>query len=348
MQPYVVRQGEFLAILAYKLGFDADAVWNDPSNSDLRALRPNPNILAPGDMIQLPGPTQAAPTSLATGSTNAFVSSAPAVTITQKLVGPDASTYASRAFSVAELPTLTGLQTDSSGNLTFDAPVTLATATVVFPDSGESWTLNLGAMDPIDSLVGIYKRLQNLGYIGTNLAFDPVATGNNLPVMRAALVAFNADQGAAPPPSAPGSGPSSVAPASTAPASAPPPSGGPTATGAAPADGPTSDAVPTDGPTSTGAAPAAGADTGPASAPASGPPPDSAPASNPAPDSAPPSSAGPASSPDSSPSSDSLPPTDYWDGDDASRDATADTSGLSDDGTLDDATTSLLQQAHGC
>jgi hypothetical protein len=38
LQPYVIKQGDHLALLAYKFGFDADTVWNDPKNAQLRQL----------------------------------------------------------------------------------------------------------------------------------------------------------------------------------------------------------------------------------------------------------------------------------------------------------------------
>ncbi len=56
MQPYVIRQGDFLLKLAHKFGFDADSVWSDPSNSALRTLRSDPNILSPGDILYIPTP----------------------------------------------------------------------------------------------------------------------------------------------------------------------------------------------------------------------------------------------------------------------------------------------------
>jgi hypothetical protein len=51
MQPYVVRENDFLLKIAFEFGFDADSVWNAPNNDDLRRLRPNPNQLFPGDVL---------------------------------------------------------------------------------------------------------------------------------------------------------------------------------------------------------------------------------------------------------------------------------------------------------
>jgi hypothetical protein len=54
MQPYVIRQGDYLLKLAYSFGFDAEAVWNDDKNADLRSQRQDPNTLLPGDILSHP------------------------------------------------------------------------------------------------------------------------------------------------------------------------------------------------------------------------------------------------------------------------------------------------------
>jgi hypothetical protein len=136
VRPWVTKQGDFILHLANTFGFDADTVWQDPSNAQLRAIRPNPNLLAPGDVLSIPDPpTQPPPmTSLTPGSTNRFVApDPPTMTLTHKFVGFDATTYASKAYTVQELDQLTGLQSDENGVVTFQAPVTLKTATVSSP-----------------------------------------------------------------------------------------------------------------------------------------------------------------------------------------------------------------------
>ncbi len=142
---------------------------------------------------------------LTTGSTNAFVSNPPTVKLTHQFVGDDASTYASKAYTVVELDQLTGLTTDETGILTFDAPVTLETATVVFTDTGESWALAIGQLDPIDTLSGIFQRLQNLGYICTDTRLD----SSNVDALRAGLRSLKAaESGGVAPDSTPASTPS--------------------------------------------------------------------------------------------------------------------------------------------
>ncbi len=230
MQPYVIRQGDHVALLAYKFGFDANTVWNDPANASLRALRPDPNILWPTDILYIPDqnvpPVMKA---LAQGTTNTFVSDAPTVAVS--ITFSDAS-FASQAYSVQELPALTGLTTDASGVMTFPVPVSLATATIVFTDVGATFAYNIGDLDPIDTLSGIFQRLQHLGFI------DPDATvdASDLDPIRAALRAFNATGDG--PAAADPSPAATSTPASTSPSEPSPPSDGGPPPSSPPASGP--------------------------------------------------------------------------------------------------------------
>jgi hypothetical protein len=272
MPPYVVRQGDYLLSIAYQVGADPEEIWNDPSNASLRALRPDPNLLFPGDVLELPDPTPTSASTLTSGTTNSFVSNAPTTTVSVKFVAADGTPYASMAFTVAELEQLTGLQTDASGVATFQVPVTLSMATVVFTDTNETRPLAIGGMDPIDTLSGIFKRLQNLGCITSGIAFDP----NNLDLLRVGLMTLKESQTAAAPDSTPPSGPVSSQPTS---ALTPGPDSSPSST---PPPAPSS-STPGGGAAS---APGSGPGSAPGSTPSSSPdsaPPSSAPSSSPAP-----------------------------------------------------------------
>ena len=222
LQPYVIKQGDHLGLLAHKFGFDADTVWNDPANDALRKVRPNPNILLAGDQLYIPDQVDRQPLTLVTGQMNSFVSpDPPMVTITHQFIGSDPSAYATKAYSIQELGQLTGLETNEDGMVKFEAPVTLDTATVVFTDTGESWALAIGNLDPIDTPIGVFERLQNLGHIDSTVQYDFESVANNLDVMRVGLRSFKGAQPAgdppaptssesSPPPSAPASDPGSA------------------------------------------------------------------------------------------------------------------------------------------
>jgi hypothetical protein len=190
LQPYVIKQGDHLAKLAYKFGFDADTVWNDPTNAQLRQaghLSQDPNILKPTDMLYIPDSKPPVMHSLTTGTTNTFVSDAPSVTVTVKFSD---ATLVSQACTVQELPELTGLATDANGQISLSIPVTLSTATIVFTSSGSAIACQIGGINPVSSATGVFQRLRNLGYLDSKLDFDP----NELDATRAALKALKASQ----------------------------------------------------------------------------------------------------------------------------------------------------------
>jgi hypothetical protein len=219
MQPYVIKQGDYLSLLAHKLGFDADAVWNDPANAELRQLRPNPNILWPTDILYIPAQIDKPPVThtLVTGQMNSFVAGdAPTVNI--DLTFGDAK-LASQAFTIAELPDLTNLTTDADGATSFAVPVTQQVVTIVFSSDGSTFKCQIGNVDPINTLSGVIQRLQNLGF----LAADDI-DASNLNVVRSALYLFKLSVAPGPSssPSADSAYGSSADSADASPASAPP------------------------------------------------------------------------------------------------------------------------------
>jgi hypothetical protein len=175
MQPFVIRQGDYLMKLAYSFGFDADAVWNDDKNTDLRKVRPDHNILYPGDVLYVPEKSgNAVATALVTGATNDFATSAPVVMIAVRFTGQG---LGSQPCSVRELDSLTGLTTDADGLLSFSAPVTLETITISLDALSIDCACLVGGLDPIATASGVYQRLQNLGYIPADLPFDALDPG---------------------------------------------------------------------------------------------------------------------------------------------------------------------------
>jgi N-acetylmuramoyl-L-alanine amidase len=181
-----------LAKLAYRFGFDATTVWNDPKNADLRKVRPDPNILWPTDIVYVPDRTDKTPDykSLVTGTTNSFVSDAPTITVTLAFSGAQ---FASQPCTISELEQITTLATGADGLLTFQAPVTLETATITFPGIPFTCEYWIGHLDPLNTLSGAYKRLQNLGLIDDGLDLD----ATNLGLVRGAIRALKASVGGA-------------------------------------------------------------------------------------------------------------------------------------------------------
>ncbi len=183
MEPYVVKQGDFVDLLAHQYGFDANDVWNDSANDELRKNRDNPNVLYSTDVLYMPPRVAPAPFNLQTGTTNTFESNEPTVPVQIRFDYPD---LASQAFTIDELPNLTGQSTDGDGIAKFVVPINIGHFTVTFTSSATSFAFLLGNLDPVGTLSGIFQRLQNLGYIPREVAVDT----SDLEPLRKALRRF--------------------------------------------------------------------------------------------------------------------------------------------------------------
>ncbi len=101
-QPYVVREGDTLTVLAYRRGADATAIWNDPSNAGLKASRCSMDLLHPGDIVHLP-PARETFTPVSVGAVNEFRAPPavwqpyPAVVLAQSSANPNIANVLIRA-----------------------------------------------------------------------------------------------------------------------------------------------------------------------------------------------------------------------------------------------------------
>jgi hypothetical protein len=190
MKPYVVKQGDFLSKLAFMQGFDASAVWNDPKNADLCKLRPDPDMLAPGDLLYVPDPN---PQVLAlTGqSSNDYQADVPSLTITVTLKDGD------RQVLVDEPYVIEGLGGDpvegksgADGSVIISATVLIREVTIVLPNRNLSQTVLVGDLDPLEEDSGVRMRLAQLGY----LAHGWEST-DDIDDIRAAIEAFQVASG---------------------------------------------------------------------------------------------------------------------------------------------------------
>lgn len=185
MKPYIVRQGEYLAKLAFVHGFDAETVWGDAKNEDLKKLRPDPNILAPGDILYIPDKGEE-PLAIEKGVENSYAAEVPKVEVTivfRDLEGPLANEpFELRGAVASGEPT-----TDADGKVTLTVAVTVSEVEILFPQRHESYLVRVGNMDPVAGASGVHKRLANLGYLHRQ---PGISVGEMLP---AALWSFQAE-----------------------------------------------------------------------------------------------------------------------------------------------------------
>jgi hypothetical protein len=161
MIPCVVRQGDHLPKLAARMGFDANAVWNDPRNAELRARRSDWHMLCAGDILYVPEPTKKW-LPVAVGAQNRFMAAVPRIEM-RVAFRKGGKPIARAACVVHGLPPPNDFTTDADGKLAFAAPVTLESVTVEFAKPHFVQRLRIGHLDPIDEPSGVNQRLKNLG-----------------------------------------------------------------------------------------------------------------------------------------------------------------------------------------
>ena len=169
MIPYVVATGDFLAALALRHGFDAEAVWSHEKNADLRALRGTPDILQAGDILCFPRAPRPGPHVQARGS-NAYRVREATAPVTLSLRQGQAL-LANEPCLVHGPGAPQHLTTDGRGVLTFRAPLLIATVTLEVPRLSIVRLLRVGHLDPLASASGVRQRLRNLGFA----PIDPIA-----------------------------------------------------------------------------------------------------------------------------------------------------------------------------
>lgn len=167
MKPYVIQQGDYLTRLATRLRFDADAVWNHPANEALRALRPDPNQLCPGDLLRVPAEPVEAPLPLRGGAANRYRSRAPRVGLTVAFRdGDEGAPLANERYVIEGLGGRVTGTSDGDGRVRFEVPVTVSEVRVVFCERHLAFQVDVGHLDPVNSDSGVRQRLAHLGFDG--------------------------------------------------------------------------------------------------------------------------------------------------------------------------------------
>lgn len=162
MLAYVVKSGDYLAKIAHARGFDADQVWDDPKNADLKALRKDPNILHPGDVLYIPEP-KPPDLPISGGSSNEYSATIPMVKVTIQFKD-EGGLHANEKFVVDGGAVPAEGTSDGDGTVTFEVPVHVGSVRVDFPAHQLAYEVRVGGLDPVEESSGVASRLAHLGY----------------------------------------------------------------------------------------------------------------------------------------------------------------------------------------
>lgn len=171
MPVHTVSANDTLFTIAKQHGFrNWRAIYDHPRNEGLRDQRPDPMLLAPGDAVFVPD-KEPSEFSNATGRTHRFRLHAPKCLLSVYLQDETGAPYATCKYELTVagqtlqgVTSETGLVSHEVANDAAEAELTLWT-NPEDPTETAQWTLQIGALDPIDTMTGVQARLHNLGYL---------------------------------------------------------------------------------------------------------------------------------------------------------------------------------------
>lgn len=194
-----VTQGECIVSLAEKHGHFWKTIWNHEDNYEARSRRKNANVLMPDDRVRIPTPTVKEEDG-ATEQKHTFKLKNPPSVIRIKIMIAW-EPFANEPYKLwlnKEDPPREG-KTDAKGIIEEEIPPRQVWALLRVGPEIEQYehVLQIGWLDPIDTLSGVVARLNNLGY-----AAGPIVnfgSSNIIPLgLRKSIRQFQVDHGLKP------------------------------------------------------------------------------------------------------------------------------------------------------
>lgn len=162
MREYRVQQGDCVSSIAHEYGFNPETLWYHGANTQLRARRGDCNVLLPGDLVAIPAKESRAE-SCTTEQRHRFCRrGVPAYLRLRLLVEDEPRARERYVLQVDGVDVASGI-TNDDGLLEERIPPSAQNGVLRFAD-GSLVPLDLGGLDPIDTLSGVQGRLLNLGY----------------------------------------------------------------------------------------------------------------------------------------------------------------------------------------
>lgn len=169
-QQHTVEQGETLLTIAHRYGLRSwQVIWDDPANEDLRTQRPDPQVLAPGDVVVIPEitPQQHA---CDTSRRHTFTLPRPKPSIHVTLQDEEGEPYANCTYLLTAPGWRYAGETTAEGLVHAEVGVEVKEVALTLwrdpdePEDAYTWVLNVGHLDPVSTVPGVQARLNNLGF----------------------------------------------------------------------------------------------------------------------------------------------------------------------------------------
>src|SRR5262245_59379690 len=172
MRVHRVQQGECLSTIAahYRIS-EWQGLYNHASNADLRKLRPNPNILFPGDEVFIADHDNGKRVECSTGQAHTFTIKTPQTALRVFLKDADGEPFTQKKYVLHVGDKNIEGVTGPDGLLETEVPIGEGKALLSVwlwdddPDDPDiEYELQLGHLDPARTIEGVQARLQNLGF----------------------------------------------------------------------------------------------------------------------------------------------------------------------------------------
>jgi hypothetical protein len=191
-RPYIVRQGDHVARLAFQLGYAVDELWDHPANDPLRDGGRTADILHPGDVLYVPDRDPwARPLTLE--ADNPFSGRIPTVRV-ELVFKVDGAPRAGEAYEVEDAGSPIKGEASAEGLVSFEVPGTARRVKVVFQEPRAVYHVDVGHVDPVTERSGVFGRLRQLGYLRPDASPEDLSDDDR----RGVLGAFQADHGLPP------------------------------------------------------------------------------------------------------------------------------------------------------
>ena len=160
-----VRQGECVSSIGDRYGFFWNTIWDHPENAELKRLRQDPNVLAPGDELFIPD-KRLKEESGATEERHRFRRKGVPVYMKLRLLLDDEPRANKPYRLIIDDVLWKEGSTDGDGYVETAVPPGARQGRLVLTDGQEQETylLDFGSLDPIDTDEGVRSRLANLGF----------------------------------------------------------------------------------------------------------------------------------------------------------------------------------------
>jgi hypothetical protein len=162
-QSYTVKPGDHISSIAEEFQFrDYKNIWEDGGNAQLRQSRSNPDVLNPGDIINIPDKKKREE-ACATGRTHVFEARLIHPRLRIRFLDFDGEPRTDKDVDIEVESKVERVKTDGSGIATrHKIPRNAHQGKVLIETDG--FKIGIGALDDVDTPKGQQARLMNLGY----------------------------------------------------------------------------------------------------------------------------------------------------------------------------------------